>query len=92
VITRTLKKIGQGVDKLRFRDRTRSVERCVFAIAQQSRKLGPEAQARMKKLYRHRMGTTRAVLREAGRGVTQAKRRVQKLAPSARQRVRGLCR
>jgi hypothetical protein len=66
VITRTLKKIRQRLGKLPFRDRTRSTERCVFAIAQQSRKLGPEAQARVKKLYRHLMGTTGAVLREAG--------------------------
>jgi transposase, IS5 family len=91
VVTRTLKKIRQRLGKLRFRDRTRSADRRVFAIAQQSRKLGPEAQARVKKLYRHLMGTTRAVLREAGRGVIQAKRRAQKLAPSARQRVQGLC-
>ena len=90
VITRTLQKIRQRLGQLRFRDRTRSAERCVFAIAQQSRKLGPEAQARVQKLYRHRMGTTRAVLREAGRGVRRAKRRAPKLAPSVRQRVQGL--
>jgi transposase, IS5 family len=90
VITRTLKKIRPHLEKLRFRDRTRSADRCLFAIAQQSRKLGPEAQARVKKLYRPRMGTTRAVLREAGRGVIQAKRRARKLAPSLRQRVQGL--
>ena len=72
VITRALKKIGQRVGKLRFRDRTRSVDRYVFAIAQQSRKLGEQAQARVKKLYRQLLGTTRAVLRQAGRAVTQA--------------------
>ncbi len=44
VITRTLHKIRKGVGKLRFRDRTRSVRRRVFEIAQQSRKLGEEAQ------------------------------------------------
>lgn len=91
VITRTVKKIGQQVGKLRFRDRTRSVGRRVFAIAQQSRKLGEEAQARVKKLYRRLMGTTRAVLRQAGRAVTQAKRRAKKLASSLGQRVQGLC-
>ena len=92
VITRALKKIGQRVGKLRFRDRTRSVDRYVFAIAQQSRKLGEQAQARVKKLYRQLMGSTRAVLRQAGRAVTQAKRRAQKLALSLSQRVQGLCR
>src|SRR2546426_61712 len=40
VITRTLHKIRRRVGKLRFRDRTRSVSRRVFAIAVESRKLG----------------------------------------------------
>ena len=50
VITRALHKIRQAVGKLRFRDRTRSVGRRVFAIAEQSRKLGEEAQAGLKEL------------------------------------------
>src|SRR5690348_3091429 len=45
VITRTLHKIRRVMGQLRFRDRTRSVERRVLEIAQQSRKLGAEAQA-----------------------------------------------
>jgi transposase, IS5 family len=92
VITRTLHKIRQGVGKLRFRDRTRSVGRRVFAIAEQSRKLGEEAQAGLKKLYRQLMGTTRAVLRQAARAVAAAKRRAKKLTPRLRPRVQGLCR
>lgn len=91
VITRTLYKIRQGVGSLRFRDRTRSVERRVLEIAQQSRKLGEEAQAGVKKLYRRLMGTTRAVLREANRAVASARRRAQKLEARGRQRVQGLC-
>ena len=90
VITRTLHRLREGVGKLRFRDRTRSVERAVFAIAQQSRKLGEAAQAQVKKLYRRLMGTTRSVLREAARAVAAGKRRAQKLAPELRQRVQGL--
>ena len=91
VITRTLHKIRQAVGKLRFRDRTRSVGRRVFAIAEQSRKLGEEAQAGLKELYRQLMGTTRAVLRASARAAVSAKRRAQQLAPRLRPKVRGLC-
>ncbi len=90
VITRTVEKIRRVVGPLRFRDRTRSVGRRVFAIAEQSRKLGEEAQAGLKKLYRQLMGTTRAVVRQAAQAVGQAKRRAKKLAPRVRQRVQGL--
>ena len=90
VITRTLHKIRKVVGQVRFRDRTRSVGRRVLEIAAQSRKLGEEAPAGMKKLYRRLMGTTRAVVREAQKAVGQAKRRAKKLAPRARQRVQGL--
>ena len=54
--------------------------------------MGEEAQAQVKKLYRRLMATTRAVLRQSGRALTQAQRRTQKLPPSVNQRVRGLCR
>jgi transposase, IS5 family len=92
VITRTLHKIRQKLGALRFRDRTRSVGRRVFEIAQQSRKLGEEAQAGVKKLYRRLMGTTRAVRREAKRAVASAQRRAKKLKGGGRERVQGLCR
>ncbi len=92
VITRTLHKIRRVVGKLRFRDRTRSVARRVFAIAEQSRKWGEEAQAGLKQLYRQLMGTTRAVVRQAARAVASAKRRVKKLAPRLRPKVQGLSR
>jgi len=91
VITRALHKIRQAVGQLRFRDRTRSVGRRVFAIAEQSRKLGEEAQAGMKKLYRQLMGSTRAVLRASARAVASAKRRAKQLAPRLLLQVQGLC-
>ena len=90
VMTRTLYKIRRLVGQLRFRDRTRSVARRVLEIAQQSRKPGEEAQARVKKLYRRLMGTTRAAVREAQKAVGQAKRRAKKLTRQAQQRVQGL--
>jgi len=90
VITRTLHKMRQVVGKLRFRDRSRSVGRCVLQIAYQSRKLGEEAQAAVKRLYRRLMGTTRAVVRAARKAVGPAQRRAKKLAPRLRQRVQGL--
>ena len=91
VITRTLHKIRQAVGQLRFRDRTRSVARRVFAIAEQSRKLGEEAQAGMKQLYRQLMSITRAVVRQATRAVAAARRRAKQLAPRLRPKVQGLC-
>jgi len=90
VITRTLHKIRKVVGHLRFRDRTRSVGRRVLEIAEQSRKLGEEAQAGVKELYRRLMGTTRAVRREAQKAVGQAKRRAKRLAPRLRRQVQGL--
>jgi IS5 family transposase len=90
VMTRTLHKMRKLVGKLRFRDRTRSVGHHVFAIVQQSRKLGDKAQAEVKKLYRQLMGTTRAVLRQAPRAVAAAQRRARNLSPRLRQRVQGL--
>ena len=91
VITRTLHQIRQVVGRLRFRDRRRSVERRVGAIAQQSRKPGEEAQARVKKVYRRLMSTTRAVLREAKRALASAKRRAKRLEGGGRRRLAGLC-
>jgi len=92
VITRTVSKLRQvWGGRLRFRDRTRSMGRRVFAILQQSRRVGEAAQGRVRHLYRQLMGTTRAVVRQAKRAVQQALRRGRKLAPAARQRVEGLC-
>jgi len=90
VLTGTLDKIRRRVGPLRFRDRTRSVARRVFQIVLASRKVGPEAQAKVKQVYRRLMGTTRAVLRETKRAITSAQRRAKQLAPALREQVRGL--
>ncbi len=91
VITRTVKKLRQALGgRLRFRDRTRSVGRRVFAIVQQSRRVGEEAQARVQRLYRQLMGSTRAVVRQAQRAVRQAVRRSRPIQPAAQKRVQGL--
>jgi len=94
VITRTLQKVRLviGADKLRFRDRTRSIGRRVLAIAQQSRKLGEQAQAEVKELYCQLMGITRVVMRQAEGLVRRAVRRAGSLAPAAGERVKGLVR
>src|SRR3989441_2672675 len=75
VLTRTLRRIGE-----RVRERTRSVARRVFEIAQRSRTAGSrvrprvreQSQAKMKGLYQGLMRITRAVVRQAeaalGRG------------------------
>lgn len=68
VITRTLRRLGQVI-----RNRTRSVGRRVFAIAQRSRAMSgrtPQAvrersKARIKELYRGLLRITRAVVRDA---------------------------
>ncbi|HYR16159.1 MAG TPA: transposase, partial [Mycobacterium sp.] len=68
VVTRTLRRLGQVI-----RNRTRSVGRRVFAIAQRSRAMSgrtppavrERSQARMKELYRGLLRITRAVVRDA---------------------------
>jgi len=68
VLTRTLKRLHTAVTDgvVRLRDRTRSVARRVFAIAQLSRQAGQEpVKTRMQGLYRQLMGHTRAVIRQA---------------------------
>jgi len=68
VVTRTLRRLGQVI-----RNRTRSVGRRVFAIAQRSRAMSgrtpqvvrERSKARMKELYRGLLRITRAVVRDA---------------------------
>ncbi|HKB33774.1 MAG TPA: ISNCY family transposase [Candidatus Dormibacteraeota bacterium] len=86
VLTRTLRRLGAP-----GRERTRSVARRVFEIAQRSRTTGARAsqrvrertKARMTMLYQGLMRITRAVVREAEAAVTQ-------LPPRPRRRVRRL--
>jgi len=87
VLTRTLRRLGAPV-----RERTRSVARRVFEIAQRSRTTGARAsqrvrertKARMKLLYQGLMRITRTVVREAEAVVTwlppRPRRRVRRLA------------
>src|SRR5256885_1132862 len=74
VLTRTLRRIGE-----RVRERTRSVARRVFEIAQRSRTAGSRARpavrqqskAKMKILYQGLMRITRAVVRQAEAAVAR---------------------
>ena len=78
VLTRTLRRIGG-----RVRERTRSVARRVFEIAQRSRTAGSrtrpriraQSQAKMKVLYQGLMRITRAVVRQAEAAVARARTR-----------------
>jgi len=78
VLTRSLRRSGE-----RVRERTRSVARRVFAIAQRSRTAGSRArprvraqsQAKMKVLYQGLMRITRTVVRQAEAAVTPARNR-----------------
>src|SRR5437773_9173091 len=78
VLTRTLRRIGE-----RVRERTRSVARRVFEIAQRSRTASPRTpaairartQAKMKQLYQGLLRITRTVVRQAERAVTRTRRR-----------------
>jgi transposase, IS5 family len=78
VLTRTLKRLRAAATAgvVSLRERTRSVGRRVFAIAQLSRHSGqaPRKKARMQRLYRQLMGHTRAVVRQADTAVRQAAR------------------
>jgi transposase, IS5 family len=78
VLTRSLRRIGE-----RVRERTRSVARRVFEIAQRSRTAGSRvrprvrerSKAKMKVLYQSLMRITRAVMRQAEAAVTPARNR-----------------
>ena len=78
VLTRGLRRIGE-----RVRERTRSVARRVFEIAQRSRTasartpaaLRARSQAKMKRLYQGLLRITRTVVRQAELAVTRTRRR-----------------
>src|SRR3989440_856230 len=78
VLTRGLRRIGEQV-----RERSRSVARRVFEIAQRSRTASPRtpaairarSQAKMKQLYQGLLRITRPVVRQAERAVTRTRRR-----------------
>jgi IS5 family transposase len=78
VLTRTLRGLGETV-----RERSRSVARRVFEIAQRSRTAGPRvsvtvrerSKARMKVLYQRLLRITRAAVRQAETAMARARRR-----------------
>jgi IS5 family transposase len=70
VLTRTMKKIEQQADgklKRKVRDRTRSVNKRVIAIAMASRHKGPEGEAKRKKAYRGLLRLSRQILNDTKR-------------------------
>src|SRR5438128_5412509 len=78
VLTRGLRRIGE-----RVRERTRSVARRVFEIAQRSPTASPRtpaairagSQGKMKRLYQGLLRITRTVVRQAERAMTRTRRR-----------------
>jgi transposase, IS5 family len=78
VLTRTLKRLRTAATdgEVLLRERTRSVGRRVFAIAQLSRRQAGQARvtARMQRLYRQLMSHSRAVVHQAETAVRQVAR------------------
>ncbi|MBI3635582.1 MAG: ISNCY family transposase [Candidatus Rokubacteria bacterium] len=87
VITRTLRRLGR-----RMRNRTRSVARRVFELAQRSRTLRgrtspavrAQSQARMKALYQGLLRITRAVVRDAQAAGARGPQRTPRLGERLR--------
>ena len=91
VITRTLRRLGR-----RIRNRTRSVGRRVFELAQRSRTMSrrtspavrAKSQARMKALYQGLLRITRAVVRDAKAAAGQVPERSAPPRPRLVERLR----
>jgi IS5 family transposase len=88
VLTRTMKKVEKQAGKLtrKVRDRTRSVNRRVFAIALAARHKGTEGEERRKKQYRELLRLSRQILNDTKRVMDEVedlgknqKRKVQPL-------------
>jgi IS5 family transposase len=74
VLTRTMKKIERktgGKLKRKVRNRTRSINKRVIAIATASRHKGPEGEAKRKKQYRELLRYSRQVLNDAKRVIAE---------------------
>lgn len=82
VLTRTMQRVGRvlGGAAAQVRNRLRSVQRRVFAIARASRREADRPQ-RVRQ-YRRLMATTRAVLRDADTAVRRIAQHVQAAAPA----------
>jgi transposase, IS5 family len=77
VLTRTMKKIEQQAGKLKrkVRDRTRSVNKRVIAIATASRYKGEAGEQKRKKEYRSLLRLTRQILNDTKRVIKEIERR-----------------
>ena len=77
VLTRTMKKIEQQAGKLKrkVRDRTRSVNKRVIAIATASRYKGEAGEQKRKKEYRSLLRLTRQILNDTKRVIEEIERR-----------------
>jgi transposase, IS5 family len=91
VLTRTLKKLKEGVGEgmVQVRDRSRALARRVFELAQRSRKLIQEdAKCRLQQLYGEVLTITRAVVREAEAAVESVKGQVSAVGAGLVQQIR----
>jgi IS5 family transposase len=87
VLTRTMKRIEKEAGKLKrkVRDRTRSVNKRVVAIATASRHRGPEGEEKRKKQYRELLRYSRPILNDTNRVVAE----VQHMSARKRVTMRG---
>jgi transposase, IS5 family len=95
VITRTIKKISQRIERkeLAIRDRSRSLARRVFQIGRQSRQVTERAKQQIQKLYREVTRIARAVIRDAQRALDHVATKTPRgLAAGERVKVEGLVR
>jgi transposase, IS5 family len=88
VLTRTMKKIEKQAGKLqrRVRDRTRSVNRRVFAIALAARHKGDEGKERRKKQYRELLRLSRKILNDTQRVIDE----IEDLSRNKKRKLRPL--
>jgi len=85
VLTRTMKKMEKAAGglKKRIRDRMRSVNKKVMAIALAGRQKGPEGEERRMERYRELLSLTRKILHQA-EGVLEETQRLPSLRRAAR--------
>src|SRR6202522_4169327 len=81
-LTRTMKKIKSksGGLKSKVRDRMRSIQKRVLAIALSTRLLGPAGEERRKREYRELLSLTRKVMNQARRVLEEVKQAPRSLA------------
>jgi transposase, IS5 family len=89
VLTRTMKRIETkaGTLKRKVRNRTRSVNQRVIAIATASRHKGPEGEAKRKKQYKELLRFSRQVLNDTKRVLGE----VEQMSTKKKKGLRGLC-